>query len=59
MGSDEAEAASALKWLGREPCGASRGYDDCGLASRALPIALMALLRQLNEGGPDASAQAC
>ena len=35
MGSDEAGAASALTRLGSEPCGASRGYDSCGLPSRA------------------------
>ena len=35
MGSDEAGAASAISGLGSEPCGASRGYDSCGLPSRA------------------------
>ena len=40
MGSYEAGAASALRGLGSEPCGASRVYDDCGLPSRAHPMAL-------------------
>ena len=39
MGSDEAGAASAIGGLGSEPCGASRVYDNCGLPSRALPMA--------------------
>ena len=56
MGSDEAGAASALQGLGSEPCGASCVCDDCGLPSRAPPMARMAALRRLNPGGPDASA---
>ena len=39
MGSDEAGAASALRGLGSEPCGASRVYDNRGLPSRAPPMA--------------------
>ena len=50
MGSDEAGAASALRGLGSEPCGASRGYDSCGLPSRAPPMARMAALRQAEAG---------
>ena len=50
MGSDEAGAASAIRGLGSEPCGASRGYEDCGLPSRAHKMARMAALRRLNPG---------
>ena len=59
MGSYEAGAASALRGLGSEPCGASCGYDDCGRPSRAPPMARMALLWGLNPRGPDVSVQAC
>ena len=54
MGSDEAGAASALTRLGSEPCGARYVYDNCGPASRALPMAPMGLLWGLNPRGPDA-----
>ena len=54
MGSYEAGAASALTRLGSEPCGARYVYDNCGPASRALPMAPMALLWGLNPRGPDA-----
>ena len=50
MGSDEAGAASALTRLGSEPCGARCVCDDCGLPSRAPPMARMAALRRLNPG---------
>ena len=50
MGSDEAGAASALRRLGSEPCGARCVCDDCGLPSRAPPMARMAALRRLNPG---------
>ena len=43
MGSDEAGAASAMTRLGSEPCGTSSAYDNCGLPSRAPPMARMAL----------------
>ena len=43
MGSCEAGAASALTRLGSEPCRAIRVYDNCGLPSRAPPMARMAL----------------
>ena len=58
MGSYEAGAASAIRGLGSEPWGASRGYDNCGLPSRAPPMARMVALR-LNQRGRDASVQAC
>ena len=45
MGSDEAGAASALTRLGSEPCGARCVCDDCGLPSRAPPMARMAALQ--------------
>ena len=50
MGSDEAGAASAIRGLGSEPCGARCVCDDCGLPSRAPPMARMAALRRLNPG---------
>ena len=51
MGSDEAGAASAIRGLGSEPCGERCVCDDCGLPSRAPPMARMAALRRLAEPG--------
>ena len=52
---DEAGAASAIRGLGSEPCGASRGYDDCGQLARA-PSQIGSALRELtptpNAKGP-------
>ena len=60
MGSDEAGAASALRGLGSEPCGARSVYEYCGPPSRAHQMArCMALLWGLDPRGPDASARAC
>ena len=57
MGSYEAGAASALRGLGTEPCGASCGYDDCGRPSVACTPngADGSVAQELNPQPPNAS----